>query len=236
MRAQLQTHESHDQDEGLRLVLIDDANAYFSELAATQQRDTFYAAFSSLLLSVCREFGLSVVCTRFADTHAQRQWLRRTLPLEGNEEQPQCASNEFVHFALSQRALFRVLLFREPLHCVDSAVTHPSVCGVIDSLDAAVDIETKKKLLCGDEAATRTWLEGQAQTDIDPAEFIVHVQQKENRRVHGAEEYNIVRGAVVAGRWFKKRNVNEVRPRRSIGFKVNLRMAEQNGFVYEIHD
>eukprot|EP01083_Nonionella_stella_P080417 221026_1 len=188
-------------DNGMRMVLIDDMNAFFNELTATKERDKYYNSMSCLLMDICYEFGLIVVFTRFCQFKQEREWLKKVLPLVNSKMRMKSVTNmrikphemfhrKFGKIELESKALFVVFLYREGMQCFDSTVTHPAI---MNDLFEGKEEEQRKKYLIGDHKVTKKWIKNvKARGNGEYMDPFRYIQSR-----YPAEDYNQIRGVVV---------------------------------------
>ena len=244
-------------DDGMRLVLIDDSNAFFNELTATHERDRYYNSFSSNLMDLCSEYGLFVVFSRFTAFKKEREWLKYMMPM--NDLRPRAVRNyhyelkpeDTFHkkcgsFSLETKALFIVFVYREPLELVDSTVTHPSITNDLFRPDSRFGDEMSQRIQynLGHFETTKRWMQTLDITQLDPLEYIQAIQQRENRREFGVEEFNVIRGMVVTGNEYisrarRKKQQYDVDYEHAVVKKqmirFNVRITNDCGFVYNMN-
>ena len=245
-------------DRGMRLVLIDDVNAFFTELAASQQRDRWYNAFSSQLMALCAEYGLFVVFSRFTAFKKESEWLRHKLPLSdlrgAARRKTQSAlkpedsfHRKFGNFSLETKALFIVMVYRATMQCVDSTVAHPSITGNAlfqpDGRSGDEMMEQNMQFILGDAATTRQWIQTLDVSQIDPLRFIMTEQQRANVQEYGVAEFNVVRGAAATTNEFvhrarRKKQRYDEDYEHAVAQKLVIRFSAKitgDGFVYNLN-
>ena len=174
--------ESGCDDDGFKLVLIDDINAFFNELSANNQRDKFCDSMSSILLSICNKFGLILIFSRFCAFKSERDWLRNHT--QNNNAQNDDFFSKFGRFELEKKALFVLFLYRDPLQCVDSTVTHPAIGNDLFHGHCQNESDEQRKLyLLGDQAMTNKFIQNLSVNQLDPMRFILN--QTNNQTIRG---------------------------------------------------
>ena len=242
-------------DDGMRLVLIDDSNAFFNELTATQERDRYYNSFSSNLMDLCAEYGLFVVFTRFTAFKKEREWLKYMMPINDLRalrnthytlKPEHTFHRKFGKFSLETKAMFIVFVYREAMELVDSTVTHPSITSDLFRCDPRFGNEREQRIQykLDHHETTKQWMQTLDITQLDPMEYIQAVQQRENRKEFGVEEFNVIRGMVVTGNEYMSRARRKkqqydadyehaVVKKQMIRF--NVRITTDRGFVYNMN-
>merc|ERR1712232_580381 len=82
---------------------------------------------------------------------------------------------KFGRFELEKQALFVIFLYNEPMQCVDSTITHPSICNDLfyeHCADGNGNKEERKLYLLGNHQITEKFIQSLNVTQLDPFMFI----------------------------------------------------------------